>query len=253
MAASAGTVRVRKANLTEKAYRYLEEQIAELRIAPGERIGEAEVARRLRMSRGPVREALRKLESAGLVVREEFCGARVAEFDEKELDELDALRSHLLALVGRLAAERAAPGQIGEMRRLIEKMESAVGEEDYTLYSELNLQFHALLNEAGGNSKLSFHLAQVYRQIRRYNLIAMSFREGMVDSMESHRKILAAVEAGDAAAAERELAGHGRLSYQVLRSNFKKLRRAFRPEAHPPRRNGKGRDRNGAGGRPSGG
>ncbi len=112
---------------------------------------------------------------------------------------------------------------------------------------------HALLNEAGGNSKLSLHLTQVYRQIRRYNLIAMSFREGMVDSMESHRRILAAIEAGDAAAAERELAGHGRLSYQVLRSNFKKLRRAFRPEAHPPRRNGKGRDRNGAGGRPSGG
>ncbi|MEE9241046.1 MAG: GntR family transcriptional regulator, partial [bacterium] len=91
----------RQSNLTDNAYRYLEEQIVEMHVAPGERLSEAEAARVLRMSRGPVREALRKLESTGLVVREVNRGVRVAEFDETELQELDTLRCHLLALAGR--------------------------------------------------------------------------------------------------------------------------------------------------------
>ncbi len=218
----------RNSNLTENAYRYLEEQIVEMHIAPGERLSEAETARVLHMSRGPVREAMRKLESTGLIIREENRGVRVAEFDETELQELDTLRCHLMALAGRLAAENASPGQIRDMRIILEKMSCAVAAEDYSGYSALNIPFHNLLNEMSGNAILLEHLSQVHRKIRRYNLLAMSFRESLLDSFDSHRCILASIESRDSDAAEKELSDHGRLSYQVLLSNFDRLRRAFR-------------------------
>jgi len=219
----------REANLTERAYQYLEEGILDVRFAPGMRVSEAEVARSLQMSRGPVREALRKLESVGLVTREANRGARVADFNEKELGDLDALRSHLLSLAGRLAAEHARPVQIEKMSDIIDQMGVAVGAKNYSAYPELNFQFHRLLNEMGGNEKLSELINQIYRQISRYHLLAMSYREGLEDSIESHRRILAAITAGDAAAAERELSDHGRLSYQILLSNFGRIRQAFQP------------------------
>ena len=226
-------------NLTDNAYRYLEEQIVEMHVAPGERLSEAEAARVLRMSRGPVREALRKLESTGLVIREVNRGVHVAEFDETELQELDTPRCHLLALAGRLAAENASPHQIQNMRTILKKMSGAVAAEDYSGYSELNIQFHDLLNEMSGNAMLSLHLGQVLRKIRRYNLLAMSFREGMHDSFDSHKRILVSVEVRDSAAAEKELSEHGRLSYRVLMSNFDRLRRAFRSDGNFPGSNGR--------------
>ena len=222
----------RNSNLTESAYRYLEEQIVEMHIAPGERLSEAETARVLRMSRGPVREAMRKLESSGLIVREVNRGVRVAEFDETELQELDTLRCHLLALAGRLAAKNASPDQNRNMRTILKKMNRAVVAEDYSGYSALNIQFHNLLNEMSGNAILSEHLGQVLKKIRRYNLLAMSFREGMLDSFESHKRILSSIESRDSNAAEKELSDHGRLSYQVLLSNFDRLRRAFRSDGN---------------------
>jgi DNA-binding GntR family transcriptional regulator len=217
-------------NLTDRAYRFIEEQIVEMHVAPGERLSEAEVARLLHMSRGPVREALRKLESVGLVIREENRGVRVAEFDEKELVELDSLRCHLQALAGRLAALNASPFQIREMRKILEKMKSALDTENYSKYSELNIQFHDLLNEMTANRILTEHIGQVLRKIRRYNLLAMSFREGMRDSFASHQRIHASIEARDSSAAEKELSDHGRLSYRLLISNFDRLRRAFRSD-----------------------
>ena len=93
----------REANLTERAYQYFEESILDVRFAPGMRVS----------------EALRKLESVGLVTREANRGARVADFNEKELGDLDALRSHLLSLAGRLASEHARPVQIEKMSDMI--------------------------------------------------------------------------------------------------------------------------------------
>lgn len=176
-----------------------------------------------------MREALCKLESVGLVTREANRGARVADFDEKELEDLNALRSHLLSLAGRLAAERARPAQIETMSCIIGQMSAVVDAENYPAYPELNFRFHKLLNEMGGNEKLSELIDQIYRQISRYHLLAMSYREGLEDSLKSHRRILGAIKTGDAAAAERELADHGRLSYQILLSNFGRIRRAFQP------------------------
>lgn len=239
MSAKIQPLETRKNSLTEKAYHFLEEQIVEVRVAPGERISEAGVARQLQMSRGPVREALRQLESIGLVHRENNCGVRVADFEEKELEELDALRNHLLALAGRLAAKNATAGHLSKMEKIIEKMSAAIEEEDFSAYSNLNLQFHDLLSNATQNTKLCQHLDQVYRQIRRYNLLAMSFREGMLDSFESHKRIFNAIAQHDPETAEKELANHGRLSYEVLRANFKKLRRAFQTEGRLSRKNEK--------------
>ncbi|MDA1000228.1 MAG: GntR family transcriptional regulator [bacterium] len=239
MTAEIQPLRTRKNSLTEKAYRFLEEQIVEMRAGPGERISEAETARQLQISRGPVREALRQLESIGIVHRVANRGVRVANFEEKELEELDTLRNHLLALAGRLAAENATSGHLDKMKKIIVKMSPAVEAEDFSTYSALNIQFHDLLNEATGNTKLCQHLAQIYRQIRRYNLLAMSFPEGMLDSFESHKRIFGALAQHDPEAAEKELINHGQLSYQVLRANFKKLQRAFRAEGRLARKNGK--------------
>jgi len=129
----------------------LERRILVGEIAPGAKLAEADIAGELNVSRGPVREAFRALEQAGLVRTEKNRGVFVREVSLQEADEIYEVRAGLDELIGRLAAQRITAAQLADLRELLRKMQQAARLKSVDDYYPLNLRFHAMLAGFAGN------------------------------------------------------------------------------------------------------
>jgi len=112
-------------SVEEGVYRLLRQEIAQLRRAPGERLPLQELAEGYRVSMTPIRQALRRLESEGLVVSLRHRGARVAPLSVDELEEIQAIRLGLETFLSRHGAERCTKKALAEMARARVQMERA--------------------------------------------------------------------------------------------------------------------------------
>src|SRR5512139_4167270 len=140
---------------SDRAVQSLRELILGGEYAPGERLGEVELAAAIGVSRTPVREALRRLAAEGLVEITTNKGARVVEYPQADLDSIFTLRAEIEGLAARAAAERASEADIDRLGELAERhrerAEAGALDEVYALNSE----FHALLNALAGSAVLS--------------------------------------------------------------------------------------------------
>jgi phosphonate utilization transcriptional regulator len=177
-------------------------------LQPGDKLNEADLAQRLGVSRGPVREALRTLEEAGLVRQERNRGAFVRDVTVEEALEIYAVRASLEEMTGRLLASSVSREQLQDLRTITDAMNTATSAGSFDEYHTLNLRFHDRLVELTGNRKL----LSVYRRLvkelalwRRRNLAGQSALAG---SAAEHRQILKAIASGDAELAARTLAAH---------------------------------------------
>ena len=114
---------LRSHSLTTLVQRELERRIIGGELAPGDKLNEEDIAGQLNVSRGPVREAFRALESAGLVRMEKNRGVFVRQVSIQEADEIYEVRAGLDELVGRLLAGRIKPAELAELRELLKKMQ----------------------------------------------------------------------------------------------------------------------------------
>src|SRR6195952_4066152 len=120
----------------------LERMILSGELPPGDKLTEVALAARMGVSRGPLREAFRMLEEAGLVRTEKNRGVFVRDIPIDEAIEIFDLRAAMDELVGRRLAERITPAALKEARGLVDQMEQAVKAKDARAYHLLNLQFH---------------------------------------------------------------------------------------------------------------
>src|ERR1700738_238272 len=123
-------------------------------LTAGQKLTEQELALRLGVSRGPVREAFRALEDLGLVQIEQNRGAFVRKIDLEEAIEIHDVYSALEELATRSAARRLSGTQIAELQSLVESMDAAAEAEDLDPYYSLNLSFHQCLVEGSGHKGL---------------------------------------------------------------------------------------------------
>ncbi len=195
-------------SLTELAAEELRRLIVEGRLAPGTRLGEHAFARRLGVSRTPLREALKLLAREGLVVLERHRGARVAPLDLGELVRTVEVLRHLELLVGELAAARAAPGELRALHALHHDLEGAWLRGDLEAYFAANQAFHLGLVRATGNPVLFDSYARLNDRIRRHRLFANLAPGRWRQAVEEHRRILELLLARDGPALGRALAEH---------------------------------------------
>ncbi len=127
-------------SLTTLVQRELERRILEGDLAPGAKLNEEDIAGDLNVSRGPVREAFRALESAGLVRTEKNRGVFVRQVSIAEADEIYEVRAGLDELIGRLLASRIQPSQLTELRDLLKKMQQAARARSVEDYYPLNVR-----------------------------------------------------------------------------------------------------------------
>lgn len=175
---------------------------------PGSKLTEAALAERMGVSRGPVREAFRMLEEAGLLRNEKNRGVFVRDIPIDEAVEIFDLRAVMEELVGRQLAERITPVQLKEVRALVDAMEKAVKAQDTAGYHLLNLQFHDRLVEMAGNRKLSAIYRKLTKELSLFRRRNLARGAALPVSASEHRHIVRAIAAGDADAAGRALFDH---------------------------------------------
>lgn len=183
------------------------QDIIEGRYPPGTRLIETRIARELHVSQAPVREALRDLESVGLVESVAFRGARVRQPRPEELLEAFPVRAALESLAASLAAARVQPGELNQMEETIRRMERAAEEGDEHAQSLANAEFHALVVQASGNATLRRQWALLEPFARTYLTSARSGIDLMVLARR-HRKILDPLRRGDAETAGSAMRDH---------------------------------------------
>jgi phosphonate utilization transcriptional regulator len=220
---------LRRHSLTSLVQQELERRILAGDILPGDKLNESDVAAELDVSRGPVREAFRALEQAGLVVTEKNRGVFVRQVSLQEADEIYEVRAGLDELIGRLAAERATGREIEELRGLIDEMRVAGKAKDVDAYYPLNVRFHDRLAQIAGNGTL---LAAYRRLINELHLFRRRTLERGTDSFHTstrqHAEIVEAVASRDGVRA-------GELLFQHAVKSRSRLHEALeRDQSLPP-------------------
>ena len=212
-AASQATIALLQAHsLTSVVHAEIERLILDGELAPGTKLTEAMLAERLGVSRGPIREAFRMLEEAGLVELEKNRGVFVRSIPLDEAMEIYDLRAMVEEAAGRELAARITPEQLKELRTMIEQMERLVKDGHNTSASDpyhlLNLAFHDRLVEFVGNRKLTDLYRRLVKELSLFRRVNLADGRQIPVSVQEHRAILKAIAAGDADAAGRSLRAH---------------------------------------------
>ena len=194
-------------------------------LAPGSRINEPDVAERLGISRVPVREALRGLESSGLVVARKNSGVFVRELAAEDVSQLYELRAVFDAYAGRRAGELAEAPR----RALVKVLDSATAgmrkaakRQDVAGYYAENLRFHWAIVEAAGNARFSDAYRDVVQQLHLWRIQNRSQGLAMAASAAEHDEILAAIREGASERAEKLMASHVHTAHGRLEKHLHK-------------------------------
>jgi DNA-binding GntR family transcriptional regulator len=183
------------------------------RYMAGQRLVEADVTADLDVSRGPVREAFRRLAAEGLLELQHHRGARVKQLTRAEVRSLYQIREVLEGLATRLAAARMkGTATADRLDATVKEMDTALKRGTLARYIELNQTFHELLVDNSGNKHLSFMVRQLQTHILRYQLRNMMDLERLKRGHIDHHKIRDAVVAGEARDAETAMRNHIRRS-----------------------------------------
>lgn len=164
---------------------------------PGARIQEQEVADQFRVSRGPVREALRILERDGLVQIHARRGAQVTQLNVGEVNDLFEVRISLIGLAARLAAERRDPEFMAQMRAGVEKLSKIAKNADADAYTSAVYRQNLLLAEGSGNHFLRNMVFSLAHQTLRYSRLGLSPPQRRTQSARNWRSLLAAVQGNE--------------------------------------------------------
>ncbi len=189
---------LRSHSLTTLVHRELERRILAGELAPGDKINEEDIAGQLSVSRGPVREAFRALESSGLVRMEKNRGVFVRQVSIAEADEIYEVRAGLDHLVGRLVAARITGPELAELRELLKGMQSAARARDVDAYYPLNLRFHDRLVELTGNRTLVAAYRRLVNELHLYRRQTLArVPDSFPVSTREHAQIVDALARGD--------------------------------------------------------
>lgn len=200
--------RVDGRTLWEQVRERLREDILSGELAPGTVLSETAMAVSLGVSRGPIREALGRLASEGLVSITPRRGAVVSQLTRAEFIDSYQVREALETLAIRLAVPRLEIADLELLRALHERMIKHAEADQVNAFFDANASFHEAIVNASSNRKLSEMYRLLLDQTGRYLARSLALRGSLDKSIAEHSAILEAVEAGDAEAAARLMADH---------------------------------------------
>lgn len=198
----------RSRTMTTIAAEAIEEMIKSGDLVAGDRINESVLADQLGISRGPIREACRSLEQAGLLSNQTNRGMYVREMSVDEAKELYELRGALAGLVGELIVRKASDRQVQDLSELVDRMQTVADKSDTAAYYKLNLRFHDMLVEAAGNAALAETYQRIVNQLHLLRRRGLVQKGNLLVSNKEHRAITDALNARDLAAASQAMKQH---------------------------------------------
>ena len=185
----------------EYAYKMLLDAIHEQQLKPGERVREDEVSRMLGISRTPVRQALHRLQTRGLLEQASGRGLLVAALTRQQVVELYAMRELMEGAAARLAAQHAGPSDIIAMRRVLDEFRKAAPEA--RKLARINRLFHATIHEAAHNRYLSQSLDGFSDTLALLQGTTFSLKGRWKSELAENTELVDAIERRDADSAEK--------------------------------------------------
>ena len=186
----------------------ISDDIVHGRRAPGAALDETVLSLEFGVSRTPVREAIRQLEMTGLVEARPHRGAVVCDVTPAKLVDMFAVMLELEALCARLAATHMTDGERASLRALHEGSSDLVRGERRDAYVALNDAFHDAIFDGSRNGFLAETARHVRFRLSPFRRAQLESGDRMARSFDEHERIVAAIERGDAAAAESAMRTH---------------------------------------------
>lgn len=206
--------------IADRTYDQLKNDIISGALAQGSKIVEEELARKYGISRGPLREAIHRLEGSKLIVRIPHAGARIVTLSQQMMSEIYEVRESLEGMSARLAAQKINDPQISALWQLLGEHEKSINEADGKIYlqGEGNFDFHFRIAEAGGNQWLIQHVhLELYQLIRMCRYQSAQTPERPEKALAEHRQILQAISQHDAELAEMLMRRHISGSWKIVK------------------------------------
>lgn len=191
-------------SLAEQIATQLAEAIINEVYAPGTRIHEIAVSEQFQVSRGPVREALRILENAGLVSIQPRRGAIVTNLSVAEVDDIFEIRAVLVGLAARRLARDFPPENISQIEERIAELQEITkkADQDAARYVAISQELSFLLCAGTGSERLTSTVYSLFHQTIRYTRIGLSTPERRQESARTWASLLENIRAGNEAEAE---------------------------------------------------
>ncbi len=197
--------------LAQWAVLRLREMIVHSQLPAGQRLYEHDLAARMGISRTPVRQAIRQLESEGLVSIRANRETIVTDFTPTDVREIYQFRAAIESMAAALACGKAARGEnISGLFEILRRMNTALARNQPETYLELDIAFHDAIVDACGNTRLMEARKRVRDQTRRYLAFPLKFLsiDSLHSNLKQHTAIAEAIRDGDAEVAEKLMRVH---------------------------------------------
>ena len=207
-------------SIVDLAKRHMELWIIKGEYEPGQKLKEEEIAMRLGISRPPIREAFKALETEGLVVRKPRRGVFVSEMSAKDVWEAYTLKAALYEMAAELAMDTISATQISDLDAVVRQMEECTKMEpvDLLQYQEYHQNFHSEIMIISGHDRLKKISASIHNQIGRFSYRSLQNKSHLQSSVRYHRQIIDAIKAKDKTRACRLMKEHVLEALDVLLS-----------------------------------
>ncbi|MDX2495723.1 MAG: GntR family transcriptional regulator [Desulfuromusa sp.] len=188
--------------LREKILETIREAILKGDLKPGEKVAEPELAERFGISRTPIREAFRQLESEGFLTVIPRKGAVVAALSERDVQEYYAVKSILEGYAAELAAQNLTEKELAKLESINDRLKQLAKDGDVKMFYKIHHEFHDTFLKAADNSKLYDLIKQLGMKFSRLRMASLSVDGRMAISVAEHEKLLDAFHRHDGKAAE---------------------------------------------------
>ncbi|MGE0485240.1 MAG: GntR family transcriptional regulator [Gammaproteobacteria bacterium] len=208
----------------DRVFEALQDAIVRGELPPGGRVGETELAERFGTSRGPLREALRRLESRRLVERTPHVGIRIAALGHEALIELYYLREALEGMAARLAAGHMTADEVAGLKDLLvaHEQDEALRADTAYFQQEGDFDFHYRVIQGSHNAALiELLIGELYHRIRMYRYQFSAYANRPQKALAEHQRIVEAIEAGDGDLAEMLMRRHISSARQNIEKHLK--------------------------------
>jgi len=208
--------------LMNRALQQIKAAIRSGRLKPGERIVESTLAEMMQISRFPIREALRQLESEGLVKTVPFKGTSVARFTQRDLEELYSVRGALEELAIRTLIECPNSRQqvVDRLEEVIDNMVHAAASRNAATTVEADLRFHQTVCELADNRKLMAMWRTLESQLRMFITLEEFQYQDLEGFIDGHRHLIHAIRRQDTGAAVEHLRRHLQEGLDIIRRTY---------------------------------
>lgn len=203
--------KIQRERATDAVYEALRQAIVSCVAKPGERLNVEELAEKLGVSLTPVRGAIQKLATEGLVEIRPRSGTFVTQLTPQDVEETFKIRCALECLAGEEAIARIQPSEIRRLKDLLRSLKKKVhSEEDRKAHQRDNSELHQIIIEASGNRRLRemYEALNAHIKIVRIHSAETDWPARMREEEEEHEAIVAAIEAKDATALTAALRKH---------------------------------------------